>query len=113
MKTMHVKKFLTTIVETNEINFYADFSSFCRSKSAVNWLKVLVTTHAAHLLAHPEIGDSLGPILGLIDSKLSILSELSRLRGRVSLVTGQISRSHEEQSKDITEESLLVYQDPG
>ncbi|XP_043279582.1 WD repeat-containing protein 43 [Venturia canescens] len=82
------------------------------SKIAVKWLQILVTSHAAHLLSHPDIGDSFGPILSLIDAKLTILSELSRLRGRVSLVTGQISQSHEKDDKDITEQSLLVYQDP-
>ncbi|XP_012280196.1 WD repeat-containing protein 43 [Orussus abietinus] len=82
------------------------------SKIAVTWLKALLATHAAHLLSHPDVGESLGPIMGIIDTKLTLLSELSRLRGRVSLVTGQISQTSEQRDRDITEESLLVYQDP-
>lgn len=78
------------------------------SKIAVMWLKALIATHAAHLSSNPDIGDSLGPILGIIDAKVMLLSELSRLKGRVSLVTGQISQVNEKQ----IEESLLVYQDP-
>lgn len=83
------------------------------SKIAAMWLKNLVITHAAHLLSHPDIGDVLSPILGLIDAKLAIFSELSRLRGRVALVTGQISHLNDQESKDIAEEGLLVYQDSG
>ncbi|KAK0092601.1 hypothetical protein PV326_001058 [Microctonus aethiopoides] len=82
------------------------------SRIAVMWLKTLIVTHAAHLLSLPDIGDALSPILGLIDAKLLILTELSRLRGRVALVTGQISHLNEKQNTDITEECLLVYQDP-
>ncbi|XP_063991127.1 WD repeat-containing protein 43 isoform X3 [Diachasmimorpha longicaudata] len=81
------------------------------SKIAVNWLKHLIIMHAAHLLSHPDIGDVLSPILGLIDAKLGIFTELSRLRGRVALVTGQISHLNDDESKNITEEGLLIYQD--
>lgn len=87
--------------------------SYGRCQIAVMWLQALISTHAAHLLSHPDIGDSLSPILSVIDAKLMLLPNLSRLRGRISLITGQISRNNEKNSKDITEESLLVYQDPG
>ncbi|KAG7210283.1 hypothetical protein KM043_011827 [Ampulex compressa] len=82
------------------------------SKIAVNWLHLLLTTHAGHLLSHPDIAEWFSPILSLIDAKLMLLTDVSKLRGRVSLVTGQISQTNEERNKDITEESLLVYQDP-
>lgn len=81
------------------------------SKIAVMWLQALVTTHAAHLLSHPNIGESLSPILSLIDAKLMLLTQISRLRGRVSLITGQISQSKEEHDNNIMEETLLFYQD--
>ncbi|KAK2586858.1 hypothetical protein KPH14_009796 [Odynerus spinipes] len=81
------------------------------SKIAAMWLQALVMTHAAHLLSHPDIGESLSPILSLIDAKLMLLSQISRLRGRVSLITGQISQSKEEQDNNIMEESLFFYQD--
>ncbi|XP_034944637.1 WD repeat-containing protein 43 [Chelonus insularis] len=82
------------------------------SKIAVIWLKNLIIIHTAHLLSLPNIGELLSPILGLIDAKLGILSELSRLRGRVALVTGQISHLNEKQNDDITNDCLLTYQDP-
>ncbi|XP_043502426.1 WD repeat-containing protein 43-like [Polistes fuscatus] len=80
------------------------------SKIATMWLHILVTTHAAHLLSHPDIGESLSPILSLIDAKLMLLTEISKLRGRVSLVTGQISGSKEEQDS-MMDDTLLFYQD--
>lgn len=77
------------------------------------WLKALIATHAAQLLSHPDIGEELSPILSIVDAKLTLLTELARLRGRVSLITGQISHITEKQERDPTEESLLVYQDQG
>jgi len=88
------------------------FSMF-RSKVAVMWLQILIMTHAAHLMSRPDIAEILSPILSFIDAKLVLLTAIQRLKGRVSLITGQISQTNEEHNKDITEESLLVYQDPG
>lgn len=77
------------------------------------WLQALITTHAAHLMSRPDITEALSPILSFIDAKLMLLTAVQRLRGRVSLITGQISQANEGHNKDIMEESLLVYQDPG
>ncbi|XP_066598472.1 WD repeat-containing protein 43-like [Prorops nasuta] len=82
------------------------------SQIAVIWLRNLISAHAAHLLSHPDVADSLSPILSVIDAKLMLLSDVSRLRGKVSLITGQISQFKENNNKDIMQESLLVYQDP-
>ncbi|KAK9303214.1 hypothetical protein QLX08_004993 [Tetragonisca angustula] len=80
------------------------------SKIAVRWLEALLTAHAGHLLSQPDLVELFGPILSLIDTKLTLLTELSKLKGRVSLVTGQISQTMEEHDKDLTE-NCLVYQD--
>lgn len=76
------------------------------------WLKALVAEHAAHLLSHPDLGETLEPILGLIDAKLMLLPAITRLKGRVSLLTGQISHRNNE-GHNMMEESLLTYQDGG
>ncbi|XP_015184773.1 PREDICTED: WD repeat-containing protein 43-like [Polistes dominula] len=73
------------------------------------WLEVLITTYSTHLLSHPNIDETLSPILGLIDEKLMLLTEVSKLRGRVSLLTEQISKNHDDQ--DTLNDSLIVYQD--
>ncbi|KZC07222.1 PREDICTED: WD repeat-containing protein 43 [Dufourea novaeangliae] len=80
------------------------------SKLAVRWLEALLMAHAGHLLSQADLMQSFGPILSLIDAKLALLPEISKLKGRVSLVTGQISQTVEEQHKDVTE-NCLVYQD--
>ncbi|OAD55589.1 WD repeat-containing protein 43 [Eufriesea mexicana] len=80
------------------------------SKIAVRWLEALLTAHAGHLLSQADLVELFGPILSLIDAKLTLLTELSKLKGRVSLVTGQISQTMEEHDKDISED-CLVYQD--
>lgn len=83
------------------------------SKIAITWLKTLVITHAAHFLSLPDVVQALSPILGLIDAKLMTLTELARLRGRVALVTGQITDLSDKQNENMTDDCLLVYQDPG
>lgn len=78
------------------------------------WLQALITTHAAHLMSRPDIAEVFNPILSFIDEKLTLLTTVQRLRGRVSLITGQISsQANEEYNKDMMDESLLAYQDPG
>ncbi|XP_012527927.1 WD repeat-containing protein 43 [Monomorium pharaonis] len=82
------------------------------SKIAVMWLQTLIMIHAAHLMSRPDITEILSPILSFVDAKLTLLTAVQRLKGRVSLITGQISQATQESNKDITENSLLVYQDP-
>lgn len=81
------------------------------SKIAVMWLQALITTHAAHLMSRPDIAEILSPILSFIDAKLMLVTAIQRLRGRVSLITGQLSQINAEHNKDMMEESMLVYQD--
>ncbi|XP_012260662.2 WD repeat-containing protein 43 [Athalia rosae] len=81
------------------------------SKITITWLKILVQTFAGHLLSYPDIGDLLGPILGTVDEKVNLLPQLCRLKGRLALVTGQISQASQKQDK-LNEPSLLVYQEP-
>ncbi|XP_076299109.1 WD repeat-containing protein 43 [Lasioglossum baleicum] len=80
------------------------------SKMAVRWLEALLVAHAGHLLSQADLMQSFGPILSLIDAKLALLSEISKLKGRVSLITGQISQTVEEQHKEVSE-NCFVYQD--
>lgn len=97
---------------TKSIDYFYSIFFFYRTKIAVTWLKILIQTFAGHLLSYPDIGDLLGPILGTVDAKLNLLPQLCRLKGRVSLVTGQISQASQKQN-ELNGESLLVYQEPG
>lgn len=71
-----------------------------------------MTAHAGHLLAQADLVELFAPILSMIDAKLALLTELSKVKGRVSLITGQISQTVEDQDKDIAE-NCLMYQDTG
>jgi hypothetical protein len=77
------------------------------------WVQALITTHAAHFMSRPDVAEMLSPILSFIDAKLILLTSMQRLKGRVSLITGQISQANEEHNKDMSEKSLLTYQEPG
>ncbi|XP_067007898.2 WD repeat-containing protein 43 [Anabrus simplex] len=81
------------------------------SQVAALWLKAVLTAHASQLLANPEVASTVSPILGLIESRLSVLIPLSRLRGRLDLLVDQITESSSRSEADREEESLLVYQD--
>lgn len=79
---------------------------------AVLWLKTIVTTHAAHMISHPNIREELAPLLSVIDAKERSAMLLGQVKGRLDLVTDQISKS-KCQKQDSTDECLLVYQDQG
>lgn len=78
----------------------------------MRWLEALLMTHAGYFLSQADLMQLFGPILSLIDAKLALLSEVSKLKGRISLITGQISQTIEEHQKDVIE-NCLVYQDSG
>ncbi|EFN89012.1 WD repeat-containing protein 43 [Harpegnathos saltator] len=81
-------------------------------KVAVKWLQTVVTVHAAHLLSRPDVMETLSPLLNFIDTKLKLLIDVQRLKGRVSLVTGLISQTNEDDDMFVTQDALLVYRDP-
>ncbi|XP_032664473.1 WD repeat-containing protein 43 [Odontomachus brunneus] len=80
-------------------------------KVAVKWLQILITNYGAHLLSRSDRAQMLSPFLSFIDDKLNLFTQVQRLKGRVSLVTGLISQTNEEHDKYITQEALLVYRD--
>jgi hypothetical protein len=84
-----------------------------RSKIAVLWLKAVIISHAAQLMANPEIRDTLSPVLGLVEMRLGLLAPLSRLRGRLDLLVDQIGESNKGNVAGDLGESLLVFQDQG
>ncbi|XP_069677542.1 WD repeat-containing protein 43 isoform X2 [Periplaneta americana] len=81
------------------------------SQIAVLWLKAVVRSHAAHLMSNSEVRETLSPILGLVETRLSLLAPLSRLRGRLDLLVDQIQESSKRNADGDLGESLLVYQD--
>lgn len=76
-------------------------------------MKALLQTHAASIIAQPNIREVLAPILSFIDAKAQTAMAMTKLKGKVELVSGQIEDREEKQEKDITGECLLVYEDQG
>lgn len=81
------------------------------SKIAVLWLKAVIKSHAGHLMANPDVRDTLSPVLGLVETRLGLLAPLSRLRGRLDLLVEQIGESNKGNAFGDLGESLLVFQD--
>lgn len=79
----------------------------------MKWLQALIMSHAAHLLSRPDVTDMFGSAMQFIDAKLTLLRDIQKLKGRVSLVTGQISRTNQEDNNFVTQNAMLVYRDPG
>lgn len=64
-------------------------------------------------MSNSEVRETLSPILGLVETRLSLLAPLSRLRGRLDLLVDQIQESSKRNADGDLGESLLVYQDQG
>ncbi|KAF2897424.1 hypothetical protein ILUMI_08750 [Ignelater luminosus] len=75
------------------------------------WLKNLLQVHAGLLLSNPELPDLLGPVLGTIESRLSLLTPLNRLRGRLDLLVSQVGASNSQNTEQTEDDALLIYND--
>uniref|UniRef100_A0A1Y1KTT8 Small-subunit processome Utp12 domain-containing protein n=1 Tax=Photinus pyralis TaxID=7054 RepID=A0A1Y1KTT8_PHOPY len=76
------------------------------------WLKHLLEVHAGIFLSNPDLPNMLGPVLGSIESRLSLLTPLNRLKGRLDLLVSQVANvTAAEEDKE--EDALLVYNDKG
>lgn len=90
---------------------------FCfRAQAGARWLRIVLSIHAAHLMATPSLVELLAPIIGLVESRLSMLPSLSRLSGRLELLASQLDGST---GADVNvtpldmQSGLLSYQDAG
>lgn len=67
-------------------------------------------------MANPSLVELLAPVIGLVESRLSLLPTLSRLSGRLELLASQLdgaSVSDENTSPLDMQSCLLMYQDAG
>lgn len=90
------------------------FSFIYRSQVAAQWLKAVLSIHAGQILADNNMGVMLGPLLGLVETRLSSLSTLCQLRGRLDLLLTQVTGPSKIGSCSTADmQALLVYQDQG
>ena len=84
------------------------------AEAGVRWLRIVLSIHAAHLMANPSLVELLAPVIGLIESRLSLLPSLSRLSGRLELLASQLDGSCGSEDKTTSlamQTGLLTYQD--
>ncbi|KAK3922503.1 WD repeat-containing protein 43 [Frankliniella fusca] len=78
------------------------------------WLRIVLSTHAAHLMANPSLVELLAPVIGLVEFRLSLLPSLTRLSGRLDLLSSQLdgaTGSDENTTPLDMQPGLLTYQD--
>lgn len=85
---------------------------FFRTQIGALWLKNILQTHAAILSSNPNLPEMLQTTLVSVDSRLHMLTPLTRLKGRLDLLIPQVSRTSAEESC-LDEEPVLVFQDKG
>lgn len=76
------------------------------------WLKNILHIHAALLISNPELPELLGSALGNIEQRLNLLTQLTKLKGRINLLLPQVGASSIHDTKD-QEEPLFMYNDKG
>ncbi|KAK5640559.1 hypothetical protein RI129_011370 [Pyrocoelia pectoralis] len=76
------------------------------------WLKHLLEVHAGIFLSNPDLPNLLGPVLGSIESRLSLLMPLNRLKGRLDLLVSQVSNVNAS-DENVEDNALLIYNDKG
>ncbi|CAH0546158.1 unnamed protein product [Brassicogethes aeneus] len=74
------------------------------------WLRHILQIHSGILISNPSLGELLGSSLMGIENRLSLLTPLNRLKGRINLLSSQISTTPESNEVD-EEEALLVFDD--
>ncbi|KAF4519674.1 hypothetical protein B566_EDAN016766 [Ephemera danica] len=73
-----------------------------KGEAATRWLHSLLVHHGAQVLASPELPQLLSPLLGLVEARLAQVAPLARLRGRLSLLLGQLAHGCTAKNKPYT-----------
>jgi hypothetical protein len=100
-----------------------------RGADLLKWVKAVLTTHAAYLMAvsallklgqlleglcsqNPKLVTALGTLYQLIESRISTYGRLSKLQGKLNLLMTQVSSQEESQEdREADHKPLLMYQD--
>ncbi|XP_018566878.1 WD repeat-containing protein 43 [Anoplophora glabripennis] len=77
------------------------------------WLKHVLQVHGSILMSNPELQELLAPMIGSIENRLTLLTPLHRLKGRLGLLISQVSSSSDSavQGFNENEEPLLIFDD--
>ncbi|KAJ8926553.1 hypothetical protein NQ314_021069 [Rhamnusium bicolor] len=110
-----IKNTVKRLPITMLIPLIQELSNFIQGKTLSSrigslWLKHILQIHAGILMSNPELPDLLGPVLGSIESRLSLLTPLNRLKGRLDFLVSQVSCSSTQEYSE-NEEPLLIFND--
>ncbi|KAK2150432.1 hypothetical protein LSH36_405g01017 [Paralvinella palmiformis] len=76
------------------------------------WVKAVLTCHTAHLQTFPKLVDSLSTLYAIIESRVSSFTKISKLFGRLQLVTAQIEAQSRDEMENFSEQQpILLYED--
>lgn len=84
----------------------------CRCQIGSVWLKAILQIHAGLLISNPELPELLGAALGNIEQRLTLLTPLMRLKGRINLLLPQVC-GYSNNDANEEEAPLFTYNDKG
>lgn len=64
-------------------------------------------------MSNPDLPELISPTLGCIESRLTLRTSLSSLRGRLDLMVSQLSTTHDQDNDGDDDEPLLSFNDKG
>merc|ERR1711884_384667 len=76
-------------------------------------MRTVLTVHTSHLMAFPDLVDSLSGIYAMMDSRVCLFNRMSRLQGKLDLMLSQLGSqaSSEEEEPLGSQQPLLLYND--
>ncbi|XP_052001412.1 WD repeat-containing protein 43-like [Xyrauchen texanus] len=78
----------------------------------VQWFKAVLTQHTSYLSSLPDLVSQLGSIYHMIESRVKLFHQLTRLHGKLYLFMTQMATSHSTQKAgDIDHTAKLVYEE--
>ncbi|KAL4237474.1 WD repeat-containing protein 43 [Mactra antiquata] len=78
------------------------------SKSKIVWIQTLLAVHTSYLTTFPEIIEAFSMLYQIMDSRVTMLGKLSRLKGKLDIIISQISAQTKEEEDHGTEQQALL-----
>jgi len=79
--------------------------------SHAKWLKSVLTIHTGYLVTLPDCQELLTPVHTLLETRTKHSNKVLQLKGKLELLTRQISDRQGDTMVDKEQQALLVYQD--
>ncbi|KAL1257852.1 hypothetical protein QQF64_011096 [Cirrhinus molitorella] len=77
----------------------------------VQWFKAVLTQHTSYLSSLPDLVSQLGSIYHMIESRVKLYQQLTRLHGKLYLLMTQVATNSSSKNADISHQAKLVYEE--